>query len=302
MEKEERTEIEGEEDQRFNDFLAWEKASRDTIDFKKIYVDIAGDLIAGLLLSQIVYWYLPNKEGETKLRIFKRNRPCIAKARHEWWEELRLSPKQVDRALEILRKKRVIKTEIHRFNNAPTVHVFLMKKTLLNLINDKLTSTTKNPFLPKGKNTNSPKGKIDIPQRVKTLTETTEKTTNRDYKNNVSEKIESLFKSFKIPGKDKAIWKALNNDDPEYLLRQLVYAYDKRETIKQPVKFIQSALAHDYAFTDQAAAEKREKEWQGLKGDFTQLGFEKETIENMGIVSPDNTERNRQRALMAARQ
>ena len=44
----------------FNDFLAWEKASRDSIDFKKIYVDVAGDLIAGLLLSQIIYNFAKN--------------------------------------------------------------------------------------------------------------------------------------------------------------------------------------------------------------------------------------------------
>ncbi|GAJ09042.1 unnamed protein product, partial [marine sediment metagenome] len=81
------------EDRMFNDFLAWEKASRDTIDFKKIYVDITGDLIAGLLLSQIIYWHLPNKDGETKLRVIKKNRPCIAKARHDWWDEARISVK-----------------------------------------------------------------------------------------------------------------------------------------------------------------------------------------------------------------
>jgi len=45
----------------FNEFLSWELTTRDTIDFKKIYVDIAGDLIAGLLLSQIIYWHLPSK-------------------------------------------------------------------------------------------------------------------------------------------------------------------------------------------------------------------------------------------------
>ena len=301
MEKEERAGIEGEEDQRFNDFLAWERASRDTIDFKKIYVDITGDLIAGLLLSQIVYWYLPDKEGKTKLRVMKRGILCLAKTRFEWWDEIRFNPTQVDKGLKILRKKGIIRTKVHRFNGTPTIHIFLLKKTLLKLINKELKEPKKNPKL---ENTNFQISKLEYgnEQKLTSITETTTEITNRDYKDNVSEKIESLFKSFKIPKKDKAIWKALNNDNPEYLLRQLVYAYDKRKTIKQPVKFIQSALDHDYAFTDQAAAEKREQEWKGLKGDFTQLGFEKGIIENMDDVSSDNIERNRQRALMAARQ
>ena len=55
----------------FDQFLSWEAKSRDIIDFKKIYVDIADDLIAGLLLSQIIYWHLPNEHGKTKLRVQK---------------------------------------------------------------------------------------------------------------------------------------------------------------------------------------------------------------------------------------
>jgi hypothetical protein len=55
-------------------FLAWEAASRDTIDFKKIYVDMADDLVAGLLLSQVVYWFLPDRNGNLKLRVRRREK------------------------------------------------------------------------------------------------------------------------------------------------------------------------------------------------------------------------------------
>ena len=40
-------------------FLEWERRSRDTIDVKRCYVDVAGGLVAGVLLSQVVYWFLP---------------------------------------------------------------------------------------------------------------------------------------------------------------------------------------------------------------------------------------------------
>ena len=61
-----------------NEFIAWELASRDTIDFKMIYVDISGDVIAGLLLSQIIFWNLPDKKGDTKLKVLKKGKRWLA--------------------------------------------------------------------------------------------------------------------------------------------------------------------------------------------------------------------------------
>ncbi len=139
-----------EADSRFNNFLAWEQVSRDAVGFKKIYADITGDLIAGLLLSQIIYWHLPNSEGESKLRVKKGKYYCIAKARHEWWTETRISFKQVRRAMNILRERGVIKTEIFRFQGHPRTHIFLQQKTLVDLINKEIENPKKNPFDGKG--------------------------------------------------------------------------------------------------------------------------------------------------------
>jgi len=45
-------------------FLEWEGKARDAIDCKRHYIDLAGgDVVAGLLLSQIMYWHLPPKKG-----------------------------------------------------------------------------------------------------------------------------------------------------------------------------------------------------------------------------------------------
>ena len=53
-----------------NDFILQEKASRDTIDVKRAYIMMAGDIAAGVLLSQIIYWHLPDKGGNpTKLTV-----------------------------------------------------------------------------------------------------------------------------------------------------------------------------------------------------------------------------------------
>lgn len=115
-------------------FLLWERASRDTVDFKKVYVDISGDLIAGLLLSQIIYWNLPNRQGKSKLRVCKKGKWYIAKANQDWWDEVRISVKQAVRALRILKEKGIIKTKIFKFDGAPTTHILMNWKTFLSLM------------------------------------------------------------------------------------------------------------------------------------------------------------------------
>ncbi len=109
-----------------DNFLRWESASRDTIDFKIIYVDVAGDIISGLLLSQIVYWNLPAKNGsDTKLRVFKSDRYWLVKTRNDWFDECRITAKQFDRAIGILESVGVVECKVMRFNGSPTKHIWL---------------------------------------------------------------------------------------------------------------------------------------------------------------------------------
>lgn len=163
----------------FDAFLNWERTSRDTIDVKKIYIDMVDDLIAGVMLSQIVYWYLPSHEGNTKIRIIKGGKEWIAKSRHEWWDECRISPKQVDRALRLLVKAGIIETKLYKFNNTPTKHIRIIKEQFLTLWQNLISTKRENPFFPKGQNPISPKGEIqDLPQKAKSLTENTETTSD----------------------------------------------------------------------------------------------------------------------------
>ena len=75
------------------------------------YVDIAGDMVAGALLSQILYWFGADRNGRPRARIQKDGYLWIAKARGDWWEEIRITPKQYDRAAKILKEKNLI--ELH---------------------------------------------------------------------------------------------------------------------------------------------------------------------------------------------
>jgi len=128
----------------FSTFLAWEKASRDTIDFKKIYVDMVGDLIAGLLLAQIIYWHLPDEHGNTKLRVRKNDKLYLVKSRKEWWDECRLSEQNYKTAIKKLKALGIVETEVHRFRNFPTTHIYL-NQTMFMALHTKAVNVLENP-------------------------------------------------------------------------------------------------------------------------------------------------------------
>lgn len=163
------------------------------VDFEMIYVDMTGDLVTGLLLSQIVYWNLPDKYGKSKLRVFHDGHYWIAKARYEWWDEVRLSPKQVDRALAILEKAKLITKSLFKFDGSPTIHIRLMEDNFMALWDKVISTSRENPYAPEGENVIDqkvktklpkcendiyPKGDNDIPERSESLTETTSETTS----------------------------------------------------------------------------------------------------------------------------
>lgn len=147
----------------FNTFLNWENGSRDTVDFKKTYVYMAGcDLVSGLLLSQIVYYYLPSKYSDKdKLRVEKNGHFWIAKARDEWWDEICISPKQFDHASSNLVDIGLIEKKVMKFDNNPTIHVRIIQDNFMKAWHDAV-----NPLLTKGKKGNYPKAKKEIDQTV----------------------------------------------------------------------------------------------------------------------------------------
>ncbi|WP_242063532.1 hypothetical protein [Nostoc sp. FACHB-892] len=117
-------------------FLAWEARSRDTIEVKRCYVDVAGgDLIAGILLSQIIYWHLPDHEGQPRLKIERDGSKWLAKKREDWWKECRVTPKQFDTGIKLLESKNLIVTALYKFGNSPTKHIRIDWENFLELLN-----------------------------------------------------------------------------------------------------------------------------------------------------------------------
>lgn len=111
-------------------FIIWEASSRDTIDFKRCYCEISEDLVSGILLSQIIFWFLPNRKNQLKLSIQKEGRYWLAKKRHEWKEECFITENQFDRACKILVSKGFILRRNFKFNGTPTPHISLLVEGL----------------------------------------------------------------------------------------------------------------------------------------------------------------------------
>ena len=123
-------------------FFRWEQTSRDTVDFKKIYVDITGDLIAGLLLSQIIYWHLPGNDGKSKLQVKKEGKLWLAKGRSDWWDEVRITSKKFDRASKLLKEQNIIETKLFKFYGNPTTHINLKEKIFLELWEEQINKAS----------------------------------------------------------------------------------------------------------------------------------------------------------------
>ncbi|MBI4321874.1 MAG: hypothetical protein HY675_25550 [Chloroflexi bacterium] len=164
----------------FNEFLLWERSSRDTVDVKRCYIDMAGDLVTGVVLSQIVYYYLPGRDGGSKLRVEREGHLWLAKRRTDWWDECRVTAKQADRAILLLEKMGLVETRLWKFDGAPVTHVRLMTDRFLEILRQTVQDGPGKSILTFGENPIAPNGEIHIDQTAKSLTETTTETTNRE--------------------------------------------------------------------------------------------------------------------------
>lgn len=95
-----------------------------------VYVDITGDLVAGALLGQILYWFGADRNGRTRARIVKDGFYWIAKTRADWWHEIRISAKQYDRAAKILKEQGFIEIRTMKFKGNPTTHIRIVSHKL----------------------------------------------------------------------------------------------------------------------------------------------------------------------------
>jgi hypothetical protein len=274
----------------FEQFLLWERASRDTLEVKRLYIDMAGDFVAGVVLSQIVYWHLPNREGHARLQVEREGKLWLAKGRADWWDECRISPKQADRALEILERKGLIEVRLFQFGRAPTKHVRILPDGFLRTWRAELASSTgvagrgepahsdfpqrSKSILTKGRNPSSPKGEIHLPQRVKSLdTETTTETTaaaapERPSQGSPADAAAALVEELVSQGVGRTAAKRYAREKPETCRRQLEYLpYAKCKTTKGA--WLANAIRDEYGpprgYVEEQARLVRERQAEGSR-------------------------------------
>lgn len=189
---------------KWEEFLFEESESKDSVDFKKIYVDMAGDLKAGLMLSQIIYWYLPGKT-DTKLRIERYDGFWLAKQRTDWWDEVRLTQKEVIRATQILKDAGLIKVSYHFFKGLKQTHIQLVQEKFLESYLYFTENPPQNPYSEpddtKGITPVIPKGSPRQDKRDRPLHRAHTKNTNKE----ISYRYRGDEKNLKDTGKETDI-------------------------------------------------------------------------------------------------
>lgn len=112
-------------------FSMMEKENQEYVGTKKMYISITGDLVTAILFSRILYWFLPGKTGQSKIRILRDQKEWIAKKRTDWKNECSISPTQFDRSIKILVNLGFVETKVYKFAGEPTLHISLDKNKVI---------------------------------------------------------------------------------------------------------------------------------------------------------------------------
>lgn len=272
----------------FEQFLLWEAKTRDTIDFKKAYVDMADDLVAGLLLSQIVFWTLPDREGRSKIRVFKGGHGWIVKRREDWWEEIRITSRQFDRAVKILEDKHLLITALYKFDGAPTKHVRIDEGPFLEAWNSVITQSV-NSISRKEENPSSPKGEKHLTESARSLTETTtEIITETFVVGDVPEQIVHLLEALANAGIEnpKRDELAVKDIDPLWVDAWALWTKDpKRKVLKNPagniIRKLERGDEPPAQFLDAAREQRRLQRWEEAQKTTQDGADEKEDLDDL---------------------
>jgi hypothetical protein len=100
---------------------------------REMYVTAAGGLVEGVLLSQIAFWFRPNKSGKTKLSVTIEGRKWLAKTGEELCGECGLTMDQYKRCIKVLRDRGIIETRLKKFMGKTVTHFWLDEKRVLEL-------------------------------------------------------------------------------------------------------------------------------------------------------------------------
>ncbi len=115
----------------WDQFVEFERTTKDTIDFKLVYVALAdGNHLAAIFLSQLIYWELPDKRGNTRKRVEHDGKLWVVNTSREWYEQTMIKKKPLQRIIDFWLKKGIIECQNHHFNGSICRYVRIVKQLL----------------------------------------------------------------------------------------------------------------------------------------------------------------------------
>lgn len=263
------------------DFARMEAASRDCIDLKRSYIDVAGDLAAGVMLSQIIYYFLPAQAHYLR-------DGWLVRRRADWWEECRLTPKQADRALRLLIQKGLIETRIaHDAGGAPTTHVRLLKDSFLAQYESAIgryaciSTFGEYPYFPKGN--------MDIPLRAESsinkenICRRRDNDDDGDSISSMNDDILQLVRTV-VPHPDPKLTKILSRYNPGQIQRA-VSIVRQASHVKNPAALLTDVLLHPEQYVDHAAVARAEaqRRWEQIAAEMRRRREEADTMRREAV-------------------
>ena len=223
------------------------------------YIDITGDLIAGTLLSQIMYWFSESKNNDIRANIYKDGHYWIAKRREDWMQEIRISKKQYDCAIKKLTNEGIGLVEVkkYHFNGVPITHIRPITENI-----NKAVAEWKNNLAQSfvqgndGCNGSSPNGNMEIPQTgnsysiYNNIYNKTE-TTNRDYNTKTTYREDQNI----LSGKPDDIHSLAPDLDNSPKKKSKSKPKNHPEEIKQIIDYFNQVCGTNYKYQSKATAD-----------------------------------------------
>lgn len=116
--------------------LAWAAEQRVT-RYLPMLVAVTGDLVSGIMLSRIVYWFTPNEDGQSKLRVIKSGRLWLVRGRKDWLLECGFTRNQYHGAITKLRRMKLVDTKVGLFKHQHSLFIRLRLDQLTKLVTEK---------------------------------------------------------------------------------------------------------------------------------------------------------------------
>lgn len=101
-------------------------SGRNAVNVQLLYIDVNdGNVVDGLLFSQIMYWHEYDERGRRRLRVQRDDHFWLAKHYNEWWEECRIDERAARDSIDRMVKRGLLIKAVYGFAGKPTVHIRL---------------------------------------------------------------------------------------------------------------------------------------------------------------------------------